>query len=48
LMVGTGLRRGPPAMSQLKRVRQVLQERGVESEHPALRAAWSKRERQPS
>ncbi len=48
LMVGTGLRRGPPAMSQLKRVRQVLQERGVDSEtHPALQAAWSKRERQP-
>ena len=48
LMVGTGLRRGPPALSQLKRVRQVLQERGVESEtHPVLHAAWSKRERQP-
>ena len=48
LMVGTGLRRGPPAMSQLKRVREVLQERGVDSEtHPALQAAWSKRERQP-
>jgi hypothetical protein len=27
----------------------VLQERGVDSEtHPALQAAWSKRERQPS
>jgi RpiR family carbohydrate utilization transcriptional regulator len=48
LMVGTGLRRGPPAMSQLKRVRQVLQERGVDSEtHPALQAAWSKPERRP-
>ncbi len=48
LMVGTGLRRGPPALGQLKRVRQALQERGVDSEtHPALQAAWSKRERQP-
>ena len=47
LMVGTGLRRGPPALSQLKRVRQVLHERGVESEtHPVLQQAWSKRERQ--
>jgi hypothetical protein len=43
------LRRGPPALSQLKRVRQVLQERGVDGDtHPVLRAAWSKRERQPS
>src|SRR6266567_291887 len=43
LMVGTGLRRGPPALRQLKRVRQVLQERGVDSEtHPVLERAWSK------
>jgi RpiR family carbohydrate utilization transcriptional regulator len=47
LMVGTGLRRGPPALRQLNRARQVLQERGVESEtHPVLQVAWSKRERQ--
>jgi RpiR family transcriptional regulator, carbohydrate utilization regulator len=49
LMVGTGLRRGPPALRQLKRVRQVLQERGVDSEtHPVLERAWSKGEVQPS
>jgi RpiR family transcriptional regulator, carbohydrate utilization regulator len=48
LMVGTGLRRGPPALRQLKRVRDVLQERGVDSDsHPVLEAAWSKRERRP-
>ncbi len=47
LMVGTGLRRGPPALTQLKRVRDVLRERGVDSDsHPVLEAAWSKRERQ--
>ena len=40
LMVGTGLRRGPPALRQLKRVRQVLQERGVDSEtHPVAGTA---------
>ena len=49
LMVGTGLRRGPPALRQLKRVRQVLQERGVDSEtHPVLRWAWSNGEEKPS
>jgi RpiR family carbohydrate utilization transcriptional regulator len=49
LMVGTGLRRGPPALRQLKRVRQVLQERGVDSEtHPVLERAWSTDEVQPS
>ena len=49
LMVGTGLRRGPPALRQLKRVRQVLQERGVDSEtHPVLERAWSKGEVQLS
>ncbi|TMH10404.1 MAG: MurR/RpiR family transcriptional regulator [Betaproteobacteria bacterium] len=49
LMVGTGLRRGPPALRQLKRVRQVLQERGVDSEtHPVLERAWSKGELQLS
>ena len=48
LMVGTGLRRGPLALRQLKRVRDVLQERGVDSDsHPVLEVAWSKRERQP-
>jgi RpiR family carbohydrate utilization transcriptional regulator len=42
LMVGVGLRRGPPALRQLKRVRQVLQERGVDGEtHPVLERAWS-------
>ncbi len=49
LMVGTGLRRGPPALRQLKRVQQVLQERGVDSEtHPVLQWAWSNGEVQPS
>ena len=49
LMVGTGLRRGPPALRQLKRVRQVLQERGVDSEtHPVLERAWSNGDAQPS
>src|SRR5207244_8148895 len=49
LMVGTGLRRGPPALRQLKRVRQVLQERGVDSEtHPALDRAWSNGEVPPA
>jgi RpiR family carbohydrate utilization transcriptional regulator len=49
LMVGIGLRRGPPALRQLKRVRDVLQERGVDSDsHPVLEAAWSKREKQSS
>ncbi len=48
LMVGAGLRRGPPALRQLKRVRDVLQERGVDSDsHPVLEAAWSKREKHP-
>jgi RpiR family carbohydrate utilization transcriptional regulator len=49
LMVGVGLRRGPSALIQLKRVRQVLQERGIDSEsHPALQWAWSRAERSPS
>jgi RpiR family carbohydrate utilization transcriptional regulator len=48
LMVGTGLRRGPQALRQLKRVRDVLQERGADSDsHPVLEAAWSKREKHP-
>ena len=39
LMVGVGLAPRPAALRQLKRVRQVLQERGVDSEtHPVLRA----------
>jgi len=47
LMVGVGLRRGPSAVNRLKRVRRVLQERGVDSEsHPALQWAWSKAERE--
>jgi len=46
LMIGVGLRRGATALGRLKRVRQVLQERGVDSEsHPALQWAWSKSER---
>lgn len=40
LMVGVGLRRGPAAFRQLKRVRQVLKERGSENEiHPVLPSA---------
>jgi len=46
LMVGVGLRRGPPAVSRLNRVRKVLRDRGIDSEtHPALQWAWSKAER---
>jgi RpiR family carbohydrate utilization transcriptional regulator len=37
LMVGVGLRRGPAAFRKLKRVRQVLKERGSDSEtHPVM------------
>ncbi len=37
LMVGVGLRRDPAAFRQLKRVRQVLKERGIDTEtHPVL------------
>ena len=40
LMVGVGLRRGPAAFRKLKRVRQVLKERGSESEpHPVMPTA---------
>jgi RpiR family carbohydrate utilization transcriptional regulator len=40
LMVGVGLRRGPAAFRKLKRVRQVLKERGSESEpHPVMPSA---------
>lgn len=40
LMVGVGLRRGPAAFRKLRRVRQVLKERGSESEpHPVMPAA---------
>jgi RpiR family carbohydrate utilization transcriptional regulator len=40
LMVGVGLRRGPAAFRKLKRVRQVLKERGSESEpHPVMASA---------
>ena len=40
LMVGVGLRRGPAAFRQLKRVRQVLKERGTDTEtHPVLPTA---------
>ncbi|MCC6195954.1 MAG: hypothetical protein IT518_15970 [Burkholderiales bacterium] len=46
LMVGVGLRRGASALNRLKRVQQVLEERGIDSErHPALEWAWSKAER---
>jgi RpiR family transcriptional regulator, carbohydrate utilization regulator len=36
LMVGVGLRRGAPALNHLRRVRKVLQERGVDSENHAV------------
>ena len=40
LMVGVGLRRGPAAFRQLKRVRQVLKERGSDNEtHPVMPSA---------
>ena len=40
LMVGVGLRRGPSAFRQLKRVRQVLKERGSDTEtHPVMPSA---------
>jgi RpiR family carbohydrate utilization transcriptional regulator len=40
LMVGVGLRRGPAAFRQLRRVRQVLKERGIDTEtHPVLPTA---------
>ena len=40
LMVGVGLRRGPAAFRKLKRVRQVLKERGSQSEpHPVMPSA---------
>jgi RpiR family carbohydrate utilization transcriptional regulator len=40
LMVGVGLRRGPASFRKLKRVRQVLKERGSESEpHPVMPSA---------
>ncbi len=46
LMVGVGLRLGPAAMDRLRRVHDVLQERGVDSDvHPALKWGWSKAER---
>jgi RpiR family transcriptional regulator, carbohydrate utilization regulator len=46
LMVGVGLLLGPAAIDGLMRIREVLQQRGVDSEgHPALRWGWSKAER---
>ncbi len=40
LMVGVGLRRGPASFRTLERVRQVLKERGSESEpHPVMPSA---------
>jgi RpiR family carbohydrate utilization transcriptional regulator len=46
LMVGVGLRRGPAAIRQLRRVRDVLKEHGVDAEgHAGLQWAWSKTER---
>ena len=42
LMVGVGLRLGPAAIERLKRVHDVLFERGVDCElHPALKSEWS-------
>jgi RpiR family carbohydrate utilization transcriptional regulator len=49
LMVGVGLRRGAPALKHLRRVRKVLQERGVDSEsHPVLQGSWPKGELSPA
>lgn len=46
LMVGVGLRQGPAAIDRLKRVHDVLLERGVDTDvHPALKWGWSKAER---
>ena len=45
LMVGVGIAARRAGARQLKRVREVLQERGVDSEsHPVLQWAWSKAE----
>lgn len=46
LMVGVGLRLGPAAARQLRRVRTVLAEHGIDAEGPAaLNWAWSKEAR---
>jgi RpiR family carbohydrate utilization transcriptional regulator len=46
LMVGVGLRRGPSAIEGLMRIRDVLRERGIDTDgHPALHWGWSKAER---
>jgi RpiR family carbohydrate utilization transcriptional regulator len=48
LMVGAGMRRGPSAVRQLQRVRQVLRERGVDSEtHPVMQWESAKAGRKP-
>jgi RpiR family transcriptional regulator, carbohydrate utilization regulator len=46
LMVGVGLLLGPAAIDGLTRIRDVLSERGIDTDgHPALQWAWSKAER---
>ena len=46
LMVGVGLRLGPAAIDGLTRIREVLSNRGIDTDgHPALKWAWSKAER---
>jgi RpiR family carbohydrate utilization transcriptional regulator len=45
LMVGVGLRRGDAAIARLRMVHDVLTERGIDSDHPAMRLGWSQAER---
>jgi RpiR family carbohydrate utilization transcriptional regulator len=46
LMVGVGLLLGPAAIEGLMRIREVLSERGIDTDgHPALQWGWSKAER---
>jgi RpiR family carbohydrate utilization transcriptional regulator len=46
LMVGVGLLLGPTAIEGLMRIREVLSERGIDTDgHPALQWGWSKAER---
>lgn len=45
LMVGVGLRRGDAAIARMRRFHDVLIERGIDSNHPAMRLGWSQAER---
>jgi RpiR family carbohydrate utilization transcriptional regulator len=45
LMVGVGLRRGDAAVARLRMFHDVLIERGIDSDHPAMRLGWSQAER---